>query len=189
MTKELKLSDADAAKVKEKIDAMKAALDTWDKENADKLSAAQADMKKAREAKDKTAAKTAMEAMRTLTDARAKLKADKEGDLMSVLTADQKLAWEAYKLCYMVSETYRNAALTDDQLPQVKSLCADAAKQIVAAQDDAAKAQIRTNLLEDVKAKVLTDKQREGLTTTGGKEGKAAAGGGKRAGGKANKGL
>lgn len=184
MTKELKLSDADQAKVKEKVDALTAALATCDKENADKLAAAEADAKKARQAKDKAGAKTAMESIRSLQDARAKVKADKEGDLMSVLTADQKLAWEGYKLFYAASETFRQLALTDEQLTKLRSLCNDAAKQVVAAQDDATKAQLRSKLIADATAQVLTDDQRTKLGEKGAAKG-AAKGGGGKAGGRA----
>jgi Spy/CpxP family protein refolding chaperone len=161
MTKECKLSEAVQAQVKEKIDALNTATSTWDKENADKLVAARDEMKKARASQDKDAAKRAGDSLRALVDARAQLRADKEGDVLSLLSPEQRQEWESYKLFHLATGTFKSAGLTDEQLPQIRALCDAAAKQLIAAQDDATRRQIRATLLDDCKAKILTDAQRE----------------------------
>jgi hypothetical protein len=159
MTKELSLSDADAAKIKAKVEQTTAAVDKWDKDNADKLK----ELRAAKKGDDQAAADKAGTDAKALQQERAKILADGEIEVELVLTAEQRTAWQGYKLSLLAKRQLGKLTLTDDQVAQVRTMCNDAAKQMASATEDKAKNKARKQLMADIQAKVLTDAQREQL--------------------------
>lgn len=163
MTKELKLTSDEQTKMKANIEALKTAMAMWDKDNADKFTAAEAGVRKAMAGKDKDVLKDAEDAVKALKAERAKYQAEKEKEALSALTIEQQMEWERCILMYLLSQKYKQLTLTDDQIAKTRALCTEAGKLVYKAEDQATKEQIRQQTMREFVEKILTDKQREQL--------------------------
>jgi Spy/CpxP family protein refolding chaperone len=168
MVSELKLDEAAVARLKEKVQAKDEALAAWDKENGEKLKAAQDAAKKAKEGTDKAAAKKAADEVKALTDARGKIQADGMVAIYAVLSPEQKTQWDGFVLYRTMSGRFKKAALTEDQQKTMRGLCAAAAKDIASVTGDAkaaakAKGEVTGKLTKDIEA-LLTADQKTALT-------------------------
>ena len=167
---ECKLTDSQQAKLKAKIKAKEEAVAAWNTANAQKIKAAEDAVAAARSGGEADARKTAGTAMRALNTERAAATADADAAILTVLTAEQKAAWEAFKLYQNIMRRYKKAALTDEQSAKVKAACAVASKELGAVEDDGderaarkAKSAVEGKLRWAIEALVLTPEQREAV--------------------------
>lgn len=168
LVRECKLTDKQQADVKAKIKARDEALAKWDKANAQKVEAAEAAVKDARDKKDDDARKKASGELRALRTEREESAAEATAAVFAVLTAEQKAAWAGHELYQSIVGRYRRADLSEKQLAKVKSACAFAAKELGETGDDdrqakRAKRGITDKLRWGIDVFVLTDEQREAL--------------------------
>lgn len=164
MVAELKLTDQQAADLAAKIKAKDEAVAAWEKENGDKLKAAQEAAKKAREGADKDAAKKASADLKDLSGARAKIQADAMAAIYAILTPEQKQQWDGFVLYRSATAKFRKANLTEDQQKKMRELAGAAAKELAGAKadDKKAKTEIQGKLAKDIEA-LLTAEQKESL--------------------------
>ncbi|MBE3097618.1 MAG: hypothetical protein IMZ44_10905 [Planctomycetes bacterium] len=164
MVSELKLPEQQQADLVAKVKAKDDALAAWEKENGDKLKAAQEAAKKAKEGTDKDAAKKASADVKAFSDARAKIQADGMAAIYAILTPEQKQQWDGFVLYRSAMARFRKANLTEDQQKKVRELAGAAAKELAGAQadDKKAKTEIQGKLTKDIEA-LLTAEQKESL--------------------------
>jgi len=160
MAAELKLTDQQAADLAAKIKAKDEAVAAWEKENGDKLKAAQEAAKKAREG----AAKKASADLKDLSGARAKIQADAMAAIYAVLTPEQQQQWDGFVLYRSAMAKFKKANLTEDQQKKIRELAGAAAKELAGAKadDKKAKAETQGKLAKDIEA-LLTAEQKESL--------------------------
>ena len=168
LVRECKLTQKQQGDVKAKIKARDEALAKWDKANGEKVEAAEAAAKDARDKKDDDARKKAGGELRELRTAREESAAEATAAVFAVLTDKQKAAWAGHELYESVVGRYRRADLTEKQLAKVKSACTLAAKEIGEIDDDdrkanKAKRDITNKIRWGIDVFVLTDEQREAL--------------------------
>ena len=166
LVRECKLTEKQQTDVKAKIKARDEALAKWDKANAEKVQAAEAAVKDARDKNDDNARKQAMGELRALRTAREESAAEATAAVFKVLTAEQKLAWAGYELYQSTIGRYRRADLTEEQSAKIKAACAVAAKELSDAGDDDRQAkkanrEITNKLRWGIEVFVLTAEQRE----------------------------
>lgn len=164
MASVLQLTDEQKAKLKDALEAEKKAVEEWNT-SADgrKLADLEKAAKEARTAGNKEESKKLAEQIKPLAAARRKLQAEKQAAVLAILTAEQKIQWESFKLNRQLMGRYKKLNLTQDQEKQVKELCDAAAKEVAGATDRKAQSAVTKRLQADVEAKVLTDAQREEL--------------------------
>jgi hypothetical protein len=168
LVRECKLTEKQQADVKAKIKVRDEALAKWDKANGDKVQAAEAAGKDARDKKDDDARKKASGELRELRTAREESATEATAAVFAVLTAEQKAAWAGHELFQSIVGRYRRADLSDQQLAKIKSACAFAAKELGETGDDdrqanKAKRDITNKIRWGIDVFVLTDEQRETL--------------------------
>jgi Spy/CpxP family protein refolding chaperone len=168
MVTECKLTAEQQATLKEKVAAKIAALEAWNKDNAEKLKAAEDAQKATRSGTDDAAKKKAGADLKALQTARDAATAQADEAILAVLTPDQKIAWEGSKLCQATIAKYRKANLTEDQLAKVKSVCLAGAKELAAAQGDDRKAKTARSVVPlkirfAIDEVILTPEQREAV--------------------------
>jgi len=167
LARECKLTAKQQADAKEKLKAHEAALAAWDKANAQKVEAAEAAAKDARAGSDADAKKKTSAELRALRTAREESAAQATAAVLTVLTPEQKAAWDGYQLYRSIAARYRRAELTEEQLAKVKAGCAVAAKQLAEIGDDPkakrAERAITSKLRWAIDVFVLTPEQREAL--------------------------
>lgn len=169
MVRELKLTEAEQAKLKEKVDAKDAALATWDKANADKVKAAQDAAKKAKESTDKEAMKKTSEELKAITAERTKIQSDGMAAIYGAMTAEQRQTWEGFTLFRSMSARFRKADLTTEQDAKIRPLCDQAAKEILAVKGDEktaqkTKSEIQAKLRKQIEDTILTADQKAAMT-------------------------
>ena len=177
LVRECKLTEKQQADVKAKIKVRDDALAAWDKANAEKVEAAEAAVKDARDKQDDDARKKASGELRALRTAREESGAEAAAAVLAVLTPDQKAAWAAHQLYQSIAARYRRAQLTQEQLAKVKSACAFAAREIGEIGDDVsrperARREITNKLRWAINVLVLTPEQRETLARKPGRRGR-----------------
>lgn len=168
MASECKLSDEQKAQLEVAVKAKADATGAWDKANATKLEDLRKQQADAREKKDADALKRIAGEMKALTDERAKIETEQQAAIVGVLTADQRTAWEGFKIYRQAMARFKRAELTDEQTAKVRALCDQAGKDLAAVQGDAAavrkgQADIQKKLAASIEADVLTAEQREKL--------------------------
>lgn len=174
LTKDLSLTDGQVAKLKEKLQQRKAALEAWDKENADAFTSA---YKALADAQDHAAVVAANKQISALDSERCDLVFTKQKDVMDVFSAEQKITWATQKLNADVQFQFRLSKLDDDQTAKAKALAADAAKSLVDAAQIADVLAAKGKLYKDITDTVLTDKQREDLKALENTKGHGGKGG------------
>jgi Spy/CpxP family protein refolding chaperone len=130
MISECKLTAEQQEALKEKAKAKVEALEAWNKENAEKIKAAEEAAKTARSSGTGAARGKGPSELKTLEDSRDAATAQADAAMLAVLTPEQQAAWKGYKLFETVSAKYRKANPTEEELAKIKSLCAAAAQQM-----------------------------------------------------------
>lgn len=179
---ECKLTAEQQETLKEKAKAKVAALEAWDKENGEKLKAAEDAAKTARSSGTATSGghKSPNEA-KTLQDSREAAAAQAQEAMLAVLTPEQKAAWGGFQLYETTVARYHKANPTEDQLAKIKSLCLAASKQMGEVDTSSKKGKkggtdIEAKLRWAIEEAVLTPEQRATVVRNpaGGKRGNAA---------------
>ena len=164
MASELKLDDAQKAKLEEAVKANMEAQKAWEAANGAKVKQLSEDMKKAREGSDKDKIKTLGEQMKALQAERAKLQADAKEKVMAVLTDQQKSQWAGFTLYRSVIGRFKRLNLTAEQDKKVRELCDAEAAKPAAAPEKGKRAPSAAQVVgKEVEEKVLTDAQKEEL--------------------------
>ncbi len=180
MVRELKLTEQQQADLKVKAKAKEDAGAAWDAANADKLKAAEDAAKAARGGNDPAAKKTAAENLKALRAQRDEATAAASAAILTVLTPEQKAAWEGFKLYETVVARYKKLTLTEEQQAKIKATCAIASRELEGNQGDdkaakKARTEINNKLRWAIEAVILTPEQREAVPAKGGRKGGAAA--------------
>jgi Spy/CpxP family protein refolding chaperone len=162
MAKACALTEEQQKKIADLNEARQKALKEFEAANAEKLTAAREDLKKATEAKDKDAAKKAQDAIAAINTQRMEIDKKAQADIMAVLTPEQAAKWQEYQVLRTVQMRYRKAELTEEQMGKVKEACSKAIAG-VDLKDEKARAEIVKKLSEQVEKDILTDAQREAL--------------------------
>ncbi len=166
LVRECKLSEKDQVAVKEKIAARDAVLAKWDKDNAEKVQAAEAAAKAARSGEDADAKTKAAAATRELKKARTETAATATEAVLTALTDEQKAVWSEYQLYQSTVGRYRRAELTDEQKAKIKTACTVAAKELAESEGEKKAARtIQGKLRWAIDVLVLTPDQRKTMTT------------------------
>jgi len=129
MVKVLNLTADQQAKVTEKTQALAATLKEWDTNNKEKMDKLTAELKAAKEAKDKAAIKKAGADIAAAKGERAALEKAGRKEILAVLTPEQQQAWALYQYQDGVLKRFTWAKLTDEQVTKVKALCETALKE------------------------------------------------------------
>lgn len=179
LVRECKLGEGQQADVRAKIKARDDVLAEWDRENAEKMQAAEAAAKDARSGNDADLKKSTSRELKELRAAREEAAADASAAVTAVLKPEQKAAWEGYLLYQSTIARYRRAELDEEQSKKIRAACTVAAEEIGEIGEDAkagkAKRAITDKLRWAVDIFVLTSEQREALSkrpTRKGKKGK-----------------
>ncbi len=159
MAKVCALSQEQVKKILEISAARAKAMKEWDKANGQKFKDAAAEYKKAREAKDKEASKTAREALSVLRSERGAIAAKSRTEVLAVLDDDQKAKWRTYNNIRSVKNRFRSIEFTDAQSTKIEAICAAAADELNV--DDRRKRYTAiAKVAAQVGKEVLTDEQR-----------------------------
>jgi len=178
MIEELKISGDQKAKLEAKFKAVEEAGAAWDKANAEKIQAAD-EAAAAAKGGDAEAKKKASTARRELSSARAEALVDAEAAVLTVLTAEQKIAWAGYELYETTIRRFRRVEWTEDQQAKIKAACAIAAKQQAAEEAEGTKKKRggspTDKLRWAIEFVIMTPEQREAIPAKGARGRKDAA--------------
>jgi Spy/CpxP family protein refolding chaperone len=169
MASQLGLTDEQKAKVAEIAKARADADAAWQKESGEKVAAAKKALADAKDQGDQAAAAKAKADFAALTDAQAKLDQDWRGEILAVLTPEQREQWAGFNLYVgSVAAKFKKAELTDEQVKQIKALCTAAAKEIAPLNGGDKQGagqifQIKEKLNQQIRDQVLTADQRATL--------------------------
>jgi Spy/CpxP family protein refolding chaperone len=169
LAKECKLSDEQQAKLIQVAAEANAEVQQWQKTNAAKLEAFRKAVQAAQEAGDQEAMKKAYADILSLREESRALMMKHQNAIAAVLTPEQKVAWQGYRLFVdVVSDLKAIVNLTDEQAPKVRPLCEEAAKDLAAIKDEGeagvkARMAVQEKLLTGIKEKVLMPEQRTTL--------------------------
>jgi len=145
---EAQLTDAQKAKLLERLKAYEKAANAWEGENGGKL-------KGALDAGDANTAKA-------LTAERDKLITDRDADIQAILTAEQKGRWEGHQLCRAELLALRRANPTEEQKKQIRAVCDECGAGYAALKDEAQRKAAREQLRQRT-LNCLTAQQQEAL--------------------------
>jgi hypothetical protein len=176
MAAELKLDDAQKAKLEEAVKANEAAEKAWmDGASGTKAKTVRDDLAKAKEAKDQAKLKSLGEEQKALAAEQAKLKEDGKAKVMAVLTDDQKAQWAGFAVYRSTIGKYKAANLTADQDKQIRDMATKIAS-VKAAPPEKGKKPLQPSqvLSKDIEEKVLTDAQKEEMKKKAAEAKKAA---------------
>ena len=115
------LSEEQQKKIAELNAKTKEAMKAFRAENGEKMKEIRERVTKARESQDKEAARSATAEMRALYTKQNEIISKGQADIMAVLTAEQKAAWDEYTAINALKGWFKAAKLTDEQLAQVKA--------------------------------------------------------------------
>jgi len=146
-----------------KLKASKEAVEAWEQQNGQKVKDLQAKMKAAKEAGNTDEAKTIAQEVKTLLTDRARLAEGNMDAVLAMLTPEQKVKWNAFRLYRAAMQKYKRLGLSEDQTAKVRALADETAKASDPADEKAAKTAMMT-LAEKVEKDILTAEQREGLS-------------------------
>jgi Spy/CpxP family protein refolding chaperone len=180
MVAECKLTAEQQATLKEKVKAKTDALEEWLKANGEKLKAAQDAAKAARSGADAAAKKKAGDDLKALEAARDQALAQADTAVLAVLTAQQKEAWDGFKLYQTTIARYKKANLAEEQIAKIKAVCAAGAKELASVEGDdrkakQAKSAVPLKLRFAIEEAILTAEQRATLPPPKAGPGKAGA--------------
>ena len=156
--KEVGLTEAQQATLKQKVEAKNAALAEWKAANGEKLAELKKSYAEARKAEDKDKVKAIRDEMNKLSAEEKSIAVEKQAACMAVLDAEQKAKWDGVLLYEKVSRKYGKVDLDETQKGKMKGICLEGAKQLAGAEDKAKKE--ITRKIESDCAAVLTDEQK-----------------------------
>jgi len=161
------LTEAQEKELKEKIAAKETAMALWGAkgEKGVKLAEAQKALEEANKApeKDKTKIAELKKLVEDMKAQKAAADADATKAIMGVLTAQQKDAWDAFRLFRAITGAFKKIDLTDAQKAKVRTMAAAVSKDWAKAEKGEKEKTIFNKLKADVEAQVLTAEQREAL--------------------------
>lgn len=165
LVREAKLSSDQEASLKEKQKDMFKTLAQWDKTHELQFARLDAEIVEA-SANGKT------QELEDLKKERNDLKQQREekvqsltGNMMGVLTADQRAMWDGYKMFPEILAKFKAVKLTEDQYAKIRELCTAAAKlETEALKKGESTTPIREGLIADIKKHVLTPEQIDKMT-------------------------
>ena len=166
LASECGLTDAQKELLAAKLKASKEATDKWEQENGQKAKDLQAKMKAAKEAGNAEEAKGIAQELKTLLAERARLTEGNMTAVYDMLTPEQKVKWNGFKLYRVAMMRYKKLELTEDQTAKVRALADETAKGVDPTDEKAAK-KAMTTLAEKIEQDVLTPEQRENLSKKG----------------------
>jgi hypothetical protein len=158
MKKVCALTDEQAAKMKAIDEAWDKDSAKWQADNAERVQAAQKAFMQTISKGDGAAIFKAYKAMNAVQTPYAKLHEKACADIIAVLKADQKAAWQEHAVLKSISTWFERAKLTDQQQAAVKSAYAELAKAKDAKCDDIMVA------LADKTRDMLTAEQLKGIS-------------------------
>ncbi len=169
MAAECRLSEEQAARLAEAVEARKAALDAWQKAHGEALAACEKKVAEARQAKDKEALAKAREEAKAASAGRHAVSDEHKARILAILDPDQRRAWEGFCLYRGVMRKIKRVEPTEAQITSVKAACAAAAREMLALEGAAKEAaqdasEIREQLDARIKEEILTAAQREALS-------------------------
>lgn len=166
MVKELKLTGEQADRVTARARQLAADLNEWDAKNKETIDKLAAELKAAREAKDKMAVKQANANMAAARVGRVAIDSAGRKEILALLTPEQQQAWKLYQFQTAVLKRFTRAKLTNEQTAKVNTMSEAALKEIEAlpATDRKGRTQLQVKLLSAIETDVLTDEQRAALT-------------------------
>jgi Spy/CpxP family protein refolding chaperone len=165
MVRECKLTDEQVVKLTEAASAIMVQLGDWQKTNADKLAGFQKAFEAAQTAKDEAAmAKVRTDAMPVMQERMTLIMKGQKG-MMDILSPEQRSTWLGYITFRQLMAGMSAVDLTTEQLAKIRELCNTAGKELDGVKDEgeagmAALVKIRTTMLDNIRAKILTPEQR-----------------------------
>jgi len=165
MATALNLTAEQQAQVKEKTKALNVSLKDWDVKNKERMDKLNADVKAAREAKDKAAVKQATANLAAAKTERAAIEQAGQKDILTILTPEQQQALPLFQFQETILKRFAKAKLTDDQVTKVKAMCATTLTAINALPEREVKGRqkLTEELMKNIREQVLTDAQREAM--------------------------
>jgi len=159
MAKVCQLSEEQQKKIAELGAQRKNALNAFETENADKRSALQEELKKAKESKDKDATKKASTELAALNAKRGEIVKKSQADIMAVLTPGQKAKWDEYTAMNSLKGRFLGIEFTEDQLAKIKAEYAKLAAEAETGPEKG-RSTLLAKLYEKVHKEILTEEQR-----------------------------
>lgn len=172
MVEQAKLSPEQVKQLEEKVQAKQTALEEWKKTNADKMTELKNQIKEA--GADKEKVKALKDQMAAIEAQKAEIEKKYDADVDSILTAEQKVAWNGFKLYRTTMGKYAKAKLTADQEAKIREMAAAAAKDMPAQGKE--KEEAMGKFYKSVEEQVLTPEQREMFQKPAKKGGEKAEG-------------
>jgi hypothetical protein len=168
LASQCQLSDEQKARLEAAVKAGDEARKTWEQANATKADDLKKQQAEAREKKDADALKRIGAEMKALTAERTAIQARQQADILAVLTSDQRITWEGFRLYRQAMGRYKRLEPAQEQTAQMRALCNQAGKDILALQGDESairkgQAEIQKKLAAAIESDVLTAEQREKL--------------------------
>ena len=158
MNQQLTLTDDQKSKLQDKIATMNKEVDTFLANAPAQIAAARRGARGAA-SRGATAPANPNPAVLKLQDDLQTLVNVHQVLVNQVLTPEQRLAWESYKLHRVLDPRLQPLALTDDQHDKVKSLVDAAAKSLADLADGTSIQSLQGQLLRKIFSDVLTDNQ------------------------------
>ena len=165
MAKELKLTTAQTTKMQQKIDALHASIAKWSAANKEKKELYDKQLQTATKLNNKALIKAKIDQIMKLQQERNDLIAKRSKEVIDVLTPEQKLAWDVFKLQEGICNRYRTINLTEAQRMKIKTLCTTAVVKAKKLRRDNQKGRLdlHKRLIADIEKSVLTSAQRAQL--------------------------
>jgi Spy/CpxP family protein refolding chaperone len=164
MDRVLNLTEDQKPKVKEQVDELNKDIEDLRTSSMEKIRAAMAaaqggnDPEKARQDWQDT--------IKQVNEDYQKIMAAHQTKISALLTDDQRVTWESFKLMRALQQRFGPVDLTDVQRQQIRQLVEDAGKDLAAAKDEAATAAITGKVVKKVVADILTEEQAAKLVAT-----------------------
>jgi Spy/CpxP family protein refolding chaperone len=164
--KDAELPEETKAKLAEVATARAEAVNKWEQENAAKLEDARKRAAAAKESGDKEAAKKAREDISALNASRRTVEDEYDAKMQAQLTPEQQVKWQRAGLYQYTLRRFKEVTLTDAQKEQIKTLAQKSAEEVqkLPNKSDANVKPIRTKLVADAEAQVLTAEQKAALS-------------------------
>jgi len=159
MVKVCDLDEAQQQKIADLMAARNKALTEFHQANKDKIKELQDAAKKARQSKDREAAKKAYADMNALNAQRNEIMKKSQAAVLGVLTPEQRAKWDEYNVLNAVRGRFRGVKLTDQQMAKIKAEYVKAAAGADMT-DDKARYKVIRDLSVKIDNEILTDDQK-----------------------------
>jgi Spy/CpxP family protein refolding chaperone len=161
MIRQLALTDEQKAKLRDRTDTMNKEIDTFLSNSPAQITAARRGARRVEGAatRELAAAPARSLVVAKLQDDLQLLINEHQVLINEVLTPEQRLAWETYKLNRVVDARLQTLTLTDDQKDRVKSLVDATAQSLASLKDGKTIQNLQGQLFRKIVADVLTDRQ------------------------------